>query len=153
MYIDPWAMTYLDPVAKAREEFGMKPSATTTDLDTNNPSSTSDSVKMTDPLSRQALLEFFKRAQVDPTQPGVFDEIDELLSIIRGIPSQGLMNLNPSHFTQNYVNYYSYDKPAKWFMAVLLGWWVLVWIGGVLSYFHIRRKSQSDEIPISGGLD
>ena len=142
MYVDPKAMTYYDPVAKAREEFGLKPSATTASSVSIDLSSTSNTARMTDRLGRQSLLDFFKRAGADTTRPDVIDEADELLAMIRGIPSLGLMNLESSHFNKSYLNYYSYDKPAEWFMAVLLSCWVMVWIGGVFLYFHVRRKSQ-----------
>ncbi len=121
LQIDPVAMTYEDQSSISSGNTTVYTGATTK------------------PLDRQALLDMLKRAGADITRQDVMDEADELLSIIQGIPTQGLGGLTPTHFTQNYYSN-SYDQPAGWFMLVLLGVWVLVWVGGLVWFFRIRSK-------------
>jgi hypothetical protein len=124
----------IDPVAMTYEDWSK--------LTTPSQSSPSGSINMaatTKPLDRQAVLDLLKSAGADITRQDVMDEADEMLSIIQGISTQGLANLNPTHFTQSYNNM-SFDQPAGWFMWVLAGLWVIVWILGFWLYFRIRRK-------------
>ncbi len=104
---------------------------------------------VTKPLDRQVILDMFKRVNADITRQDVLDEADELLSIIRGISTQGLARLTPIHFNQSYHRN-SYQEPAGWFMLVLLGLWVVFWIGGFWLYIRICRKNQSNQPPSPG---
>jgi hypothetical protein len=128
--IDPVAMTYEDWSGTVRTS--PSGTATSTRISTNSPG-------VTKPLDRQAILDLLKRAGADITRQDVMDEADELLSIIQGIPTQGLGNLSPTYFTQSYFST-GLDQPAGWFMGLLLGLWLIVWIMGFWLYFRLRRK-------------
>ncbi len=130
----------IDPVAMTYDDWLSVPTTTTGGVSSSSSStSTANAGSTTKPLDRQALLDMLDRAGADITRQDVMDEADELLTIIQGIPTQGLANLNPTHFTQNHTNM-SYDQPAGWFLLVLLVLWIGVWVGGLVYFFRVRRK-------------
>jgi len=140
--IDPVAMTYED----------WSPPTSPTPVSTSASTSASmTSTNVTKPMDRQAVLDLLKRAGADITRQDVMDEADELLTIVQGIPTLGLANLSPTHFTQSYFGN-GMDQPAGWFMIVILVVWVLLWLGGFWVYFSIRRKHQPTqaELPEQG---
>lgn len=128
-----------DPVAMTYEDWS-NVSSTTTGSATSTAGITAG---VTKPLDRQALLDLFNRAGANISDQAVIDEVDELLTIINQMPTQGLGQLNPTHFNQSYMNM-SYDQPAVWFIFVLLGLWVVVWVGGLVLFFRIRRRHSPD---------
>ncbi len=123
----------IDPVAMTYEDWSSNPSPTT------QPSAATHSGPGTKPLDRQAILDTLNRAGADITKTHVINEADEVLTIIRGIPTVGLNNLSTTYFSQSYYNY-SHDEPAGWFVLLLLLAWIAVWIGGLVMFFRVRKK-------------
>ncbi len=120
--INPDAMTYVDITNSNSNTYGPTPSRSTT------------------PLDRQAILSVLQRIGADPSRQDVIDEADELLGIVKTIPTQGLLNVTTTNFFPKYTQN-THDEPAVWFMLLMLGICIGFWILGFVFFFRIRRKS------------
>ena len=100
------------------------------------------STQTTGAFNQTVMLMLMQNVGVNTQNQQVIDEVTELVQIIQ-FAAQGsgsIANITPQHFnvTQNYS--YPSDIPAWWYIMLLVVCFLLIWIGGIVQYFVIRKR-------------
>ncbi|MEM9915867.1 MAG: hypothetical protein AAF911_12980 [Planctomycetota bacterium] len=91
-------------------------------------------------FDQAAALGWLKYAGADETHLDVIAEADELIQIVQQQPTQGLMNLSPTHFQVTSQTSFPIEIPRGWWVVLCLLAVPAVWVAGGVFYFLIYRK-------------
>ncbi len=94
-------------------------------------------------LDKQEMLSFLQQAGAAPNDPQVDVEADELVQILQAAHAGGLpAAAGVQHFTNVQQHSSSYDTPWWGTFFIMLGLWILLWVGGVVLFFRLRRPAR-----------
>lgn len=117
------------------------PTATAPSATASNSTAVLSGQPVTTPLDAAVLLAWFGSIGADVTNPDVINEADELLQYIREQPTHGLNGSNvPIHFNRTSQSSYPVNLPKAWWAGLVLLAMPLLWVGGIVLYFLIRRR-------------